>query len=83
MICDESLLTGESVPQVKEGIDQHDLSQSLDEKDHQVSLLYGGTKILQHIPPQSGIGPHKPTDKGCPALVVRTGFSTTQGWALK
>jgi hypothetical protein len=83
LICDEALLTGESVPQVKEGVDQLDLKLHLDQKEHQVSLVSGGTKILQHIPPQSVIGSYKPTDKGCPALVLRTGFSTTQGKDLK
>lgn len=83
LICDEALLTGESVPQVKEGIDQLDQSRQLDVKEHQVSFVSGGTKILQHISPASGIGPYKPTDKGCPALVVRTGFSTTQGSLLR
>jgi len=85
VICDESLLTGESVPQVKEGIDQLDMSSTFNENENLVSVINGGTKILQFIPAEKGnlTGALRPTDKGCPALVVRTGFSTTQGQLLR
>jgi manganese-transporting P-type ATPase len=85
VICDESLLTGESVPQVKEGIDQLHMSSTFNENENLVSVINGGTKILQFIPAEKGnlTGAFRPTDKGCPALVVRTGFSTTQGQLLR
>ena len=86
LVCDEALLTGESVPQVKEGIETLNLVESLDEKDHQVAIISGGTKMMQHIQStevSNTPGPLRPTDKGCPAIVLRTGFSTTQGSLLR
>ena len=37
LICDEALLTGESVPQMKEALDTIDQDQVFNEKAHQVS----------------------------------------------
>ena len=86
LVCDEALLTGESIPQVKEGIDMLDQTHILNLKDHQVAVISGGTKIMQHIPSSevpNVPGPLRPTDKGCPAIVMRTAFSTTQGSLLR
>ena len=86
LICDEALLTGESVPQMKEALDTMDQDQIFNSKSHQVALVSGGTKIMQHIPSSevpNVPGPLRPTDKGCPAMVLRTGFSTTQGGLLR
>ena len=40
-------------------------------------VLFGGTKILQHTPDKGG--KLKTPDSGCLALVLRTGFETSQG----
>lgn len=63
-----------------------DQTHILNLKDHQVAVISGGTKIMQHIPSSevpNVPGPLRPTDKGCPAIVMRTAFSTTQGSLLR
>ena len=41
LVCDEALLTGESIPQVKEGIDMLDQTHILNLKEHQVAVISG------------------------------------------
>lgn len=52
-IVDESMLTGESVPQMKEPIETITENRQFqtDSSDGKLHMLYGGTKILQHTPP--------------------------------
>lgn len=85
-VVDESLLTGESIPLIKEGLDScsEDINRKLDlGNDTKLHVLSGGTKVLQHTGPGKTAGGTKPSDSGCLGYVLRTGFSTSQGKLLR
>jgi cation-transporting ATPase 13A1 len=80
-IANEALLTGESTPQWKTPIFDEDPSQRLSIKRDKVHVLFGGTKILQHTGDKSA--PVRTPDGGCMAVVLRTGFDTSQGKLMR
>ncbi|TDL20605.1 endoplasmic reticulum Ca-transporting P-type ATPase [Rickenella mellea] len=77
-IVNEAMLSGESTPLLKESIELNEGKEKLDiDVTHKNAVLFGGTKVLQ-----SGGGEDTP-DGGCLAIVLRTGFGTSQGQLVR
>ncbi|TKY73750.1 manganese-transporting ATPase PDR2 [Spatholobus suberectus] len=81
VIVNEAILTGESTPQWKISIVGRGMEEKLSAKRDKSHVLFGGTKILQHTPDKSF--PLKTPDGGCLAVVLRTGFETSQGKLMR
>ena len=57
------------------------MSDHLSVRRDKAHVLFGGTKILQHTPDKSAA--LKTPDGGCLAIVLRTGFDTSQGKLMR
>lgn len=92
-VVNEAMLTGESVPQQKEGIDSLTASEASDplaafdttNRRHVGHVVYGGTELVSHSTHSSEVGGLPVAkgvatgDGGALAVVVRTGMYTSQG----
>ncbi|XP_048327551.1 probable manganese-transporting ATPase PDR2 isoform X2 [Ziziphus jujuba] len=80
-IVNEAILTGESTPQWKVSVMGKGSEEKLSAKRDKSHVLFGGTKVLQHTQDKSF--PLKAPDGGCVAVVLRTGFETSQGKLMR
>ena len=85
-IVNESMLTGESTPQIKDSVTKmnHLHNDYLDTKyKHKNLIIFSGTKVVKIERNNNEILPKnirdEPPDKGIICLVIKTGFLTTQG----
>lgn len=79
-IVNEAMLSGESTPLLKESIELFESVERLDvDGAHKNSVLFGGTKVIQASPGSESSGGLASPDGGCLAVVLRTGFGTSQG----
>lgn len=88
-IVNEAMLSGESTPLLKESIDLREPSDILDVNgSDRNNVVFGGTKVLQTTAPGSdgnvtrNVIPAAP-DAGACAVVLRTGFGTSQGQLIR
>lgn len=67
---DESILTGENLPQIKTPVDHKDLNAVYDKKKFKNHLIFAGTDI---------VSANSQNDKPVLGMVLNTGFLTTKG----
>ncbi|EON63581.1 cation transporting ATPase [Coniosporium apollinis CBS 100218] len=90
-IVNEAMLSGESTPVLKDSIQLRPRDANIEPEGlDKNSFLFGGTKVLQithgvtsddapETVPQLASGVPPPPDHGAMAIVVKTGFETSQG----
>jgi manganese-transporting P-type ATPase len=87
VIVNEAMLSGESTPLLKDSIQLRPGDARLEpEALDKTAFLFGGTKVLQithgnseEEKPKLASGVPTPPDNGAMAIVVKTGFETSQG----
>ncbi|RDL30843.1 Cation-transporting ATPase [Venustampulla echinocandica] len=87
VIVNEAMLSGESTPLLKDSVQLRPSNARLEPDGlDKTAFLYGGTKVLQVTHGNSGderpalvSGVPRPPDDGALAIVVKTGFETSQG----
>lgn len=84
VVVNEALLTGESVPQIKEPLDSSRGNDRIEIRGRdKSSIIFGGTNIVVTKPGYRYRNFPPPPDNGARAFVYRTGFSTQQGGLLR
>ncbi|KUJ16269.1 uncharacterized protein LY89DRAFT_782556 [Mollisia scopiformis] len=86
-IVNEAMLSGESTPLLKDSVQLRPGDATLEPEGlDKNAFLYGGTKVLQithgnteEARPKVASGVSPPPDDGALAIVVKTGFETSQG----
>ncbi|KAF1345053.1 cation transporting ATPase [Delphinella strobiligena] len=90
-IVNEAMLSGESTPVLKDSVQLRPADANIDPEGlDKNALLHGGTKVLQvshgtatedapDTVPQISHGIPPPPDNGAMAVVIKTGFETSQG----
>ncbi|TGO10189.1 hypothetical protein BTUL_0142g00280 [Botrytis tulipae] len=86
-IVNEAMLSGESTPLLKDSVQLRPSDAVLEPEGlDKNAFLYGGTKVLQithgntdEERPKIASGVPSPPDNGAMAIVVKTGFETSQG----
>jgi cation-transporting ATPase 13A1 len=87
VIVNEAMLSGESTPLLKDSIQLRPADATIEPEGlDKTAFLYGGTKVLQithgnseEEKPKLVSGVPTPPDNGAMAIVVKTGFETSQG----
>lgn len=84
-IVNEAMLSGESTPLLKESIELRPSTEKIDMAGaDRNSVLFGGTKVLQANKPETSTSDiPTPPDNGCLALVLKTGFGSSQGQLIR
>ncbi|ORM41350.1 putative manganese-transporting ATPase PDR2 [Babesia sp. Xinjiang] len=84
VVVDESILTGESVPQFKSALDYrsvHERRRVLPTTDNEVrqSTIFSGTSVVLCRTDTTAFANLKTPKQGCICMVLRTGFESYQG----
>jgi len=89
LIVNEAMLTGESVPQLKESLANvaSNAALSFENAAHKKHVIFGGCVVVDHTPASDNAGTNgistRPPDDGTICYVLRTGFGTAQGRLLR
>jgi cation-transporting ATPase 13A1 len=84
-VVNEATLTGESVPQIKDGIPRAKGSDALFDMEgaHRMHTLFSGTSLISATQADYQIGVPNPPDGGVIGYVLRIGFDSSQGELMR